>query len=240
MGIINDSTLHVHASVLGGTLRGEPQEIGTEGVNTGTSFNKRMGVFSSNHPDSEHLFHQLIFTLRLNPDESGWRPELLRHGWFRCLPCDKAVEACYLEHHEQTVAHKKHLHFWHVEGEESKREEEPNRQSSSEGEYIRGNLGRILANLGGRNTATDVLREVPVDSNEQMINVDWSRSDLCEFKQDETLESHAITALAEDLQRHILNGGAVDMESDDEEAELDEATLNELAHDGICVSSHVC
>ena len=63
--------------------------------------------------------------------------------------------------------------------------------------------------------------------------MDWSIADLSDYHQDSCQASNAVNALAADLQQYILHSEAVDADSDDEEAELDEAALEEHTRVGM-------
>ncbi|ETW83356.1 hypothetical protein HETIRDRAFT_119480 [Heterobasidion irregulare TC 32-1] len=136
-------------------------------------------------------------------------------------------ETRYLDQHEGTNAHNKHLQFWRVDSDLSNSNTDEPRRCLQEGEYLRGNLGRILANLGGRKSSPDILQNIPSDFNNRPIEMDWSRANLSDYHQDSFQASNAINTLAADLQQYILHSEAVDADSDNEEAELDEAALEE-------------
>lgn len=159
---------------------------------------------------------------------TGWQIERSRRGWFRCLPCDKAVEHRYVESHEGTAAHLKRLPFWLAEGQNTRdsRGAGDNSHSfrsrtSSQAPVVRGSLARILANISGGQ-----LSHAPKDTSQDsqpVIGVDWEAADIQQYTQESTYERNAVKALAEDLQRYILDSGAVDMDSDEEDAEIDDA-----------------
>ena len=55
VGIRNDSTLHLRAYILGGTPATAQSDPLADPTNATTSFNRKTGQFSSQHPDREHF-----------------------------------------------------------------------------------------------------------------------------------------------------------------------------------------
>lgn len=158
----------------------------------------------------------------------GWEPEPERHGWFRCLPCEKAVYYRYLGMHEGSASHEKCLSIWMLRNQSQRMMKqagpsgEPDRPSS-QASQLRGHLSQILANLAQRNQHPNVAPLCTPEVMDRPLEVDWSATAIRDYHQEASYETNAVSALADDLQRHILDPGAVDADSDDENAEVDDA-----------------
>ena len=63
VGIGNNSTLFIRASILGGAPRAPHTDRLVDGATNSTSFNWKTGEFLSEHPDSAHVYGSFLLTL---------------------------------------------------------------------------------------------------------------------------------------------------------------------------------